>query len=339
MEKLSWRQNLRSKVKRLDWRDVVTYAGVIIIYVGALVLMIVLPIKLVPRGQGDKSEGDPNVASNNNYLPDYCPRYTVLANGNGLPLSEGPLKLPFQRPSKECRTFSSPAMEKLITNITSRMVDKDLARLFENAYPNTLGTTLIVSVLIKDTTVSWYSLDDSNPLSYVITGDIPAHWLRDASHQFVPYLPLLPYDADLRILFRGLINLEARYILDKPYCNAFQPPPESNLPMQSTPNGIRISPSTDNTVYQCKWEIDSLASFLRLSWGYWEATNGDTQMINTNWLKTVEQIMSVLQEQSRPTIASDGSINQQSYSYQPTGSRAVSPYIPHRVDCRRINYF
>jgi len=147
MEKLSWRQNLRSKVKRLDWRDVVTYAGVIIIYVGALVLMIVLPIKLVPRGQGDKSEGDPNVASNNNYLPDYCPRYTVLANGNGLPLSEGPLKLPFQRPSKECRTFSSPAMEKLIANITSRMVDKDLARLFENAYPNTLGTTLIVSVL------------------------------------------------------------------------------------------------------------------------------------------------------------------------------------------------
>ena len=47
-------------------------------------------------------------------------------------------------------------------------------------------------------------------------------------------------------------------------------------------------------------------------------------MINDNWLTAVQQIMTVLQEQSRPTIAADGSINQQSYTYQPTGSRAVS---------------
>jgi hypothetical protein len=139
MDKPSWRQTLRSSIKRLYWRDVVTYAGVVTIYVGALVLMILLPIKLVRGGPGDNSGGDPNVVSNNNYLPDTCPIYIVLANGHGLPLSDGPLKLPFQRPSTECRTFSSPAMEKLIANITSRMVDKDLARLFENAYPNTLG--------------------------------------------------------------------------------------------------------------------------------------------------------------------------------------------------------
>ena len=90
-------------------------------------------------------------------------------------------------------------------------------------------------------------------------------------------------------------------------------------------------------MYQCKWEIDSLASFLRLSWGYWEATNGDTLMINDNWLTAVQQIMTVLQEQSRPTIAADGSINQQSYTYQPTGSRAVSLsfFVP---DNRRTNY-
>ena len=61
----------------------------------------------------------------------------------------------------------------------------------------------------------------------------PAQWLRDSVHQFVPYLPLLPYDSDLRTLFRGLINLEARHIADKPYCNAFQPPPESGLPQQA----------------------------------------------------------------------------------------------------------
>ena len=184
--------------------------------------------------------------------------------------------------------------------------------------------------------MSWYSLEESNPLSYVITGDIPAHWLRDSSHQFVPYLPLLPYDSDLRTLFRGLINLDARHIADKPYCNAFQPPPDSGLPQQPVGTNVQISPPPDNTVYQCKWEIDSLASFLRLSWGYWESTNGDKSMITTTWLNTVQQIMNVLQAQSLPTIADDGSINIQAYIYQPTGSRAVI-HLPNVSDNRRTN--
>ena len=322
MEKPNWRQSMRSTFKKLGWRDYLTYAGVSSIYVGALVTMIVLPIKLIPQTTSATDTEDPNVASNNNYLPASCTLYTVLAEGNGLPLSEGPLRLPFQRPGADCRTFTSSAMEKLISNITSRMVDKDLARLFENAFPNTLGNPLTILADV-DTTVSWYSLDDMDPLAYVITGDIAAHWLRDASHQFVPYLPLLPYDANLRTLFRGLINLQARHIVANPYCNAFQPPPESHLPSQGRPGGIRVTPNMDDTVYQCKWEIDSLASFLRLSWGYWDSTNGDTSIVTPTWLAAIQQIMTVLDEQSRPTIATDGSINQQSYSYQPTGSRAV----------------
>jgi len=325
-EKPSWRQSLASSLKRIDKRDVFTYAGAAIVYIGAILMMIILPLKLIPdQGINSATGQDPNVANNNNYLPSYCPIYTVTANSAGSPVSPGPLRLPLQRPPQECRTFTSSAMEKLISNMTSRMVDKDLARLFENAYPNTLGTIMSIRKLTIDTTVSWYDLDNSNPLAYVITGDIPAHWLRDASHQFVPYLPLLPYDASLRTLFRGLINLQARHIADKPYCNAFQPPPESSLPSQSRAANIRISPDIDSTVYQCKWEIDSLASFLRLSWGYYESSNGDSSFINDNWLNAIQAIMSVLDDQSRPTLANDGSINPQAYSYQPTGSRAVTP--------------
>jgi uncharacterized protein len=140
---------------------------------------------------------------------------------------------------------------------------------------------------------------------------------------------LLPYDANLRSLFRGLINLEAQHIVDKPYCNAFQPPAESQLSLQSTPKNIQIIPSVDDTVYECKWEIDSLASFLGLSWGYWEYTNGDQAIITPMWLKAVQQIMNVLDEQSLSTIAADGSINPQSYTYQPTGSRAVILQVFH----------
>jgi hypothetical protein len=51
------------------------------------------------------------------------------------PYSEGPLELPFQRPDPRCRTFHSDAIERVIKDVTSRMKDKDLARLFENAFP------------------------------------------------------------------------------------------------------------------------------------------------------------------------------------------------------------
>jgi len=179
-------------------------------------------------------------------------------------------------------------------------------------------------MLTADTTISWFNLDESNPLTYVITGDIGAQWIRDSSHQFVPYLPLIPYDANLTTLFRGLINLQARFIADKPFCNAFQPPLESGLTPLRTSSNVRVNPPPDNTVYQCKWEVDSLASFLRLSWGYWDSTNGDKSMISQTWLNAVQQIMTVLDEQSHPTIKDDGTMNVQSYIYQPTGSRAVS---------------
>jgi len=327
-EKATWRQTLRSKFKTLDKRKVLIYAVVGILYISGILLMIILPIKFLPATPASTAAQDLNVGNNNNYLPDSCPIYTVIASStSGAPLSEGPLQLPFQRPTSQCRTFTSDAMEKLITNMTSRMVDKDLARLFENAYPNTLGIHFpLYGSNGLDTTISWYTLDESNPLSYVITGDIPAQWIRDAAHQFAPYLPLLPYDANLRALFRGLINLEARHIASFPYCNAFQPPTESGLAPQSTPSNVRVVPSTDSTVYQCKWEIDSLASFLRLSWGYYQYSNGDSSFINSNWQNAVQSIMKVLQAQSLPTINADGSVNVPAYTYQPGDSRAV-PYL------------
>jgi hypothetical protein len=60
-------------------------------------------------------------------------------------------------------------------------------------------------------------------------------------------------------------------------------------------------------------------------------------MITPTWLAAIKQIMTVLNEQSLPTLASDGSINPQSYAYQPTGSRAVFPFSIF-TDYRRINY-
>ena len=73
----------------------------------------------------------------------------------------GPLSIPFQRPIEECRTFKSEHVEKLIAEVTKKMADKDLARLFENCFPNTL-----------DTTVRWHLPDLNYPQSFIITGDM-----------------------------------------------------------------------------------------------------------------------------------------------------------------------
>ncbi|KAJ6471437.1 Six-hairpin glycosidase-like protein [Mycena sanguinolenta] len=98
-----------------------------------------------------------------------CPDFATYSTfPQGTP-STGPIGLPFMGPAPECRTFNSIAVEKVVANMTSRMMDADLARLFENAYTNTL-----------DTTIKWFNED----LTFVVTGGIPAEWLRDSCNQF-----------------------------------------------------------------------------------------------------------------------------------------------------------
>jgi uncharacterized protein len=153
------------------------------------------------------------------------------------PVSEGPLALPFQRPLVQCRTFTSPLVEKVIDDITSRMVNKDLARLFENAFPNTLDTTVRWHVNGNEnmhTELKPRSLGQEDewegPQSFIVTGDINAEWLRDSTNQLLQYQSLAAKDAKIFNLILGAINTQAEFILQSPYCNAFQPPPPSQLP-------------------------------------------------------------------------------------------------------------
>ena len=141
-EKPTWRRRVHTRIKNMHRRDTFIYVGAAVIYLGTIAMLLVLPLKLIPSIFNGSYDNNPNVKSNNNYLPSNCPLYTVIANGDNQPLSHGPLKLPYQRPVNGCRTFMSRAMEKLISNVTGRMVDKDLARIFENSYPNTLGIAI-----------------------------------------------------------------------------------------------------------------------------------------------------------------------------------------------------
>lgn len=63
-----------------------------------------------------------------------------------------------------------------------------LLKLFKNCFPNSLETTTKL-------------MDDGT--TFLITGDIPALWLRDSVEQVIHYVPLAREDADLQRIIGG----------------------------------------------------------------------------------------------------------------------------------------
>jgi meiotically up-regulated gene 157 (Mug157) protein len=51
--------------------------------------------------------------------------------------------------------------------------------------------------------------------------DLGAQWLRDTGNQFAHLYKLLPQDENLKDLVKAIINTEARYISEYPYCGMF----------------------------------------------------------------------------------------------------------------------
>ncbi|KAJ7110661.1 Six-hairpin glycosidase-like protein [Mycena epipterygia] len=243
-----------------------------------------------------------------------CPDYTTYSQQPQGNPSSGPLALPFMRPSPACRTFNSSSVEKVIADMKSCLKDPDLARLFENTFPNTL-----------DTTVKYFNATQN--LAFIITGDISAQWLRDTANQFAAYTALLGTDPALATLVKAVINNEARYVAEFPYCGSFQPPPESGLAPSHNDwaDGVTVNPPVNNqTVFECKYEIDSLCGFLKLSRSYYGQTK-DASVFNAQWYAAVNQIFRVINEQSQGSF--DANFNFISYYNWTGGNGALSPAV------------
>lgn len=187
-----------------------------------------------------------------------------------------------KRPPRGERRFLSKAVEAEIARVKAKIADPELAWLFENCYPNTLDTTVRVSEI------------DGKPDAFVITGDIDAMWLRDSSAQLQTYVHLTPRDADLRRLFHGLIQRQARCILIDSYANAFMADPTARSSLPAISDRTDMKPG----VAERKWEIDSLCYPMRLAHAYWRATK-DTAPFDALWAKAMARAVATLREQQR----------------------------------------
>ncbi|KAI8364121.1 meiotically up-regulated gene 157 protein [Blakeslea trispora] len=226
-----------------------------------------------------------------------CPDYSVYSKIFHGPASGGGLSLPFQRPVDACRKFTSSVIESVISDITSKIANLDLARLFENTFPNTLDTTI-------EKTACLLPQDDCHPLSYIITGDINAMWLRDSANQLLPYVDYIKQDGGLKRLFLGVIYMQAQFITMDPYANAFNQPRDIDALAQHIRSSSfsKRSVSLKDGVFENKWEIDSLASFMGLSYQYWTQT-GDSSFVNSNvWVDAVDSILATIKAEQAPTF-------------------------------------
>ena len=145
-----------------------------------------------------------------------------------------------------------------------------ISEIFNTALQNTLSTT--VKILSDGTT-------------FVITGDIPAMWLRDSTAQVRPYLIPAAEDEALAEMIAGLVRRQFFYICRDPYANAFN----------ETASGAcweKDFADQDPMVWERKFEVDSLCYPLQLAYLLWKNT-GCTTQFDENFHRGVRKILAV----------------------------------------------
>lgn len=109
---------------------------------------------------------------------------------------------------------------------------------------------------------------------FVITGDIPAMWLRDSAAQLKPYLKYAREDGALREILRSVIEKHSFYVNLDPYANAFNATGDRK---PENPWGFQdYTDFESNWVWERKYEVDSLCASIYLAHEYFLSTDDKT---------------------------------------------------------------
>jgi len=165
--------------------------------------------------------------------------------------------------------LSEPIYQKLLG-----MGKEKLAEMYRQCFKSTWDTTLQRAA---DGTV------------FLITGDIPAMWLRDSSAQVYHYLPFAKEEPVVEEAICKLIQRQYSYINLDAYANAF------NKEANAKGHGRDSSSWTEDQkvwVWERKYEIDSLCYPIRLAHAFWKET-GNIEWCNADFVKAAERIVEV----------------------------------------------
>ena len=147
--------------------------------------------------------------------------------------------------------------------------DRLLAQ-FERSFLNTLETTVKI-------------MDDGTV--HVITGDIPAMWLRDSTAQIRPFLFPAKENGEIRQMIAGLVKRQFACICLDPYANAFNEGPTGAC-------WEKDDPDQSPWVWERKFEVDSLCYPIQLAWLLWKNT-GCTDQFDGNFRTGARKILNV----------------------------------------------
>lgn len=138
-------------------------------------------------------------------------------------------------------------MREKVTAFSRTIEDEKLREMFLNCFFSSLDTA---AERMEDGSV------------FLLTGDIPAMWLRDSSVQVMGYLPYAKEDEEVDALIRGLAKRQFFYITLDPYANAFNRDPNGHGHKDD------VTDFDSPWVWERKFEVDSLCYPLWLAQKY-----------------------------------------------------------------------
>ncbi|WP_342435423.1 glycoside hydrolase family 125 protein [Paenibacillus sp. FSL L8-0436] len=161
------------------------------------------------------------------------------------------------------------SIQRLAAQVRTILQDSPkLADMFEQCLSNTWNTTI---------------KRNKDGKTFVITGDIPAMWLRDSAAQVRPFLILAAEDEEIADMIEGLVKQQFAFIEIDPYANAFN--------QEADGRGHQEDLTAMNPwIWERKYEVDSLCYPIQLSYLLWKNT-GRTSQFDAAFEKGVRRII------------------------------------------------
>jgi meiotically up-regulated gene 157 (Mug157) protein len=120
---------------------------------------------------------------------------------------------------------------------------------------------------------------------FVVTGDIPAMWLRDSAGQMKPLLALARDAPEVIEIAAGVLRMQVEHVLLDPRANAFNPGPTGACVR-------RDFPEQSPWVFERKYAVDSLCAPITLAWLLWRTT-GSLEQVDSRFRQAARTIVSV----------------------------------------------